>query len=60
LNKETIRAESIKTVRNLCEIALLIQDREDLLPTILELIYFESQTIVDDFCVVRKEENVKD
>lgn len=44
--------EQIKTIHNLTEIALLLMDREDLLYTVLELIFVESQNMNDEFCVV--------
>lgn len=49
--------EQIKTIRNLCEVALLLREsnRGGLLPTILELIFEESQSMNDDNCVVRNE-----
>lgn len=45
--------EQLKTVKNLCEVAVLLryQNRLDLLPTILELMYQEIQAIVDENCI---------
>ena len=48
--------EDIKTCRNLCEISLYIlkaTNRMDLLPTLLETLYQEVQTIVGEYCVVK-------
>jgi len=47
--------EQLKTIRNLTEVATIIINvgREELLPTVLELLYLESQNMVDDHCVVR-------
>ena len=45
--------ERLKTTRNRAEIALLLiaQSREELLPTILEDIYFGTQLILDKYCI---------
>jgi len=45
--------ERLKTTRNRAEIALLLiaQGREELLPTMLEDIYFGTQLILDKYCV---------
>ena len=45
--------EQIKTCHNLCNVAqILIEiDRRALLPTILELLYQETQAIIDDHCI---------
>lgn len=45
--------ERIQTSRNLCEISLILieQDREDLLPTVLELLHYYTQTIIDKHCI---------
>ena len=49
--------EQLKTTRNLCDVALLLihTGNTKLLPTILELLYQETQQIVDENCVVRDE-----
>lgn len=54
--KEHFLVEELKTVRNLCDISLLLirGGREELLPTILELLYQEVQQIVDEHCVEGK------
>ena len=46
--------EQLKTIKNLVEVAVILINlgRENLLPTILELLYLESQGI-DEYCVVR-------
>lgn len=46
--------EQLKTVKNLCDISLLLleQGEAGLLPTVLELLYQEVQQMVDEFCVV--------
>ena len=48
--------EQLKTVKNLCDISVLVMDvnRFDLLPTVLELLALETQDILDDQCVVDK------
>ena len=48
--------EDIKTVKNLTEVALLLiqHERNELLPTILELMFIEVQQITDEYCVVKK------
>ena len=51
--------EQIKTVRNLCDIALVLSEqridkRMTLLPTILELMLVEIQQIVEENCVVKE------
>jgi len=45
--------EYIKTTKNLCDIAILVMrgNQEYLLPTVLELLYIETQSIVDDYCI---------
>jgi len=45
--------EQLKTIGNLCDIAriLIICEMEELLPTILELMYEEAQTVVLENCV---------
>lgn len=50
-------AESIKTIKNLCEIALLLRQlkQDTLLPTILEIIHLESQNVIDENCIEDKE-----
>ncbi len=53
-----ILLEQIKTIKNLAETALFLKElgREQLLPTILELMFVEIQTLNDDYCV-RRDEN---
>ncbi len=48
--------EQLKTSRNLIDIALLIHEqridkRQTLLPTILELLYEQIQTVIDENCI---------
>lgn len=45
--------EQVKTIRNLCETAIVLRNigREDLMPTILEIILLEAQELVDQNCV---------
>lgn len=47
--------EQIKTIKNLAEIALLLKaiGREELLPTVLELMFLEIQQVNDDYCTVK-------
>jgi len=46
--------EQIKTISNLCEIAIILRglNKDELLPTVLELMMVECQDIVDIYCVV--------
>ncbi len=45
--------EQLKTIRNLCDIALLLRDvgKDELLPTVLELLYEQAQQVVDEQCI---------
>jgi len=45
--------EQLKTIKNLADISVLLieEGKMDLLPTALELIYMESQQILDEHCV---------
>ena len=45
--------EQLKTSRNLIDVALLLirTGNRDLLPTILEFLYGQVQTIIDENCV---------
>lgn len=45
--------EQLKTIRNLCLTAevLIKENRDELLPTILEFLLEEAQNIVDENCV---------
>ena len=47
--------ENIKTVRNLADVAitLRIKGKDELLPTVLELMMVELQDIIDEHCVVK-------
>ena len=49
--------ESIKVIRNLSEVALVLRTKEkdDLLPTVLELMMVELQEVIDEYCVVKDE-----
>lgn len=49
--------EQLKTIHNLAEISqiLISLEREDLLYTVLEFIFSESQDMNDSYCVVREE-----
>ena len=48
--------EQLRTVQRLCETALILLEikREDLLPTILEIILEQAQQMVDDNCIIEK------
>ena len=37
-----------------CDVALIVleQGKEELMPTVLELLYLETQAIVDDYCIL--------
>ena len=45
--------EYLKTTRNLCDVSLIVleQGRDELMPTVLELLYVETQRLIDDYCV---------
>lgn len=45
--------EQIKTLRNLCDIALLVVESGKvlLLPTILELLHIETARVVEEHCI---------
>ena len=45
--------EHIETSKHLCEISLILikEDREDLLPTVLELLFYYAQTILEEYCI---------
>lgn len=47
----------LNTIRDLIEIATVfaVFGRDELLPTILELLLVEAQDIVDSYCVVKEE-----
>ena len=52
---EDEQKELIKSIRNRCEIFLLICDQpntEHLFPTLCEDLHFDSQTIIDNYCIV--------
>ena len=52
INNWTI--EQIKTIRNLCDISLIIirVGKEELLPTLLEKMLEEVQGLVDEVCII--------
>ncbi len=45
--------ERLKTTKNLCEIAeiLLVHGHILLLPTVLELLHYYTQTLIDEECI---------
>ena len=45
--------EQLKTAENLCRIAKILKadGRPELLPTVLELLYIETQEIIGDHCI---------
>ena len=44
--------EYLKTIRNLCDTALLILEHDDrLIHTTLELMHVETQRLIDDYCI---------
>jgi hypothetical protein len=49
-------AEQVRTIKNLCEVALILRElnRNELLPTILETIMLEAEDMVDEYCVEDK------
>jgi len=49
--------ENLKTIRNLAEVCLLLRTQgiNDLLPTVMELLYQEVYVLVDEYCVVRED-----
>ena len=54
--------EHLKTIKNLCQIALLLRGRgrNELLPTILEFLYQEAQEIIDENCIEDEQEHSRD
>ena len=48
--------EYLRTTRNLCDVALIVleQGKDELLPTVLELLYQEAQNILEEHCIVDK------
>ena len=46
--------EQLKTIRNLCDISLLVVESGKvlLLPTILELLHIETAKVVEEHCTV--------
>lgn len=46
--------EQLKTIRNLCDISLLVAEsgKVVLLPTILELLHLETVKVVEEHCIV--------
>lgn len=54
MNEEEMMEESIKTVNNLCLISFILidADRRELLPTVLELMHMETQSLIDDYCLL--------
>jgi hypothetical protein len=45
--------EQLKTIQNLTHIALMVYEKNrNLVPTVLELLYQEVQTVIDENCVV--------
>lgn len=53
MEKQDFLLEQIKTIHNLTEVATILRNmnRDELLPTILELIYLEAQDMVDTYCI---------
>ena len=49
--------ENIRIVRNLAEVAitLRVKGKDELLPTVLELMMVELQDVIDEHCVVEDE-----
>ncbi|KKM18523.1 hypothetical protein LCGC14_1664830 [marine sediment metagenome] len=47
----------LKMTRNLCDVALIVleQGKDELMPTVLELMHVETQRLIDDYCIVEKE-----
>ncbi len=59
LNEEQqLLKEAIRTQVNLCAIVLILQDlgRDELLPTVLEMMFEHLQAIIDEYCVEGKED----
>lgn len=50
--------EQLKTIRNLCDIAILLEEkgalnqRAVLMPTLLELLHIETAKAVEEHCIV--------
>ena len=55
-----VLTEQVKATRNLCEVSLILISlkREDLLPTVLELMQVECQQLVLENCVVEEVKEV--
>ena len=56
MSREDWRVEQIKTVRNLCDISMLLIElgKPNLLPTCLEYMFEECQKLLDAHCVERE------
>ncbi len=54
--------ERLQTARNLIDIALILynMNRDDLLPTVLELLYDQAHLILDEHCIVHDCEDRQD
>ena len=50
--------EQLKTIRNLCDIAILLEEKGELnqravlMPTLLELLHIETARAVEEYCIV--------
>ena len=46
--------EKLQTIKNLVEVAIIIYglNRDDLIPTLLELLKIEIDTVVEEHCVI--------
>jgi hypothetical protein len=45
--------EGLKTIKNIADTALILAEsnQKNLIPTQLELLYLEAQSLVDDYCI---------
>ena len=53
--KQDFLLEQLKTIKNLCEAAILARERgrNELIFTLMEQIFKESQDMNDEYCVVK-------
>jgi hypothetical protein len=58
MTKEEV-TERIKSIRNRCDIYMLICDNalaDHLLPTLFEDLHWDSQVIIDEYCIEKNDE----
>ena len=52
--------ENVKSIKNRCEIVLMLQDRRDLIVTVLEDMYDVIHTLIDEFCIEKDESTMRE